>query len=396
MDKININGFQIFLFYNKNKTTYINSYVLSGIYNETKENTGINHLLEHILTNAWKKCINQKCSTYWKSRGVSYNAFTYDSHLNYYTFGLKEYNNEMIDYIVSIICNPSLTETMIENERNVVYNELLSKLSEPHCDLYDTFHKHFFSMEGLTYSNDYKEQIKRLKSFQLSQLKDYFKLYYKNILFSISGDFNKSKMIQYFKTHLPKDNYQKTIPKDIFSYSNQIIHIKDTKLDNYILYIGFPTKHNILIDSTISILKTTLFEYLRTTMKLIYGIHIDKKTNGLGTYVTIYVEVNSENVKELIHEWLNTIDYYKHHLFSDTIIKNYKLNYKLNYLNSMDNTIDISDFYMNQIVNNEKIYSKKEKYKINMDVTAKELRKSMNQIFDFNHMLFIYKSRKSL
>jgi hypothetical protein len=62
----------------------------------------------------------------------------------------------------------------------------------------------------------------------------------------------------------------------------------------------------------------------------------------------------------------------------------------------MDNTIDLSDFYMDQIVNKENLYSKKEKYKINMNITATELMKHMNQIFDFNHMLFIYKSNKPI
>lgn len=400
MDKININGFDVFLFYNKNKTTYINSYILSGMYNETKENTGINHLLEHILTNSWKKCLNHKCSTYWKKRGVSYNAFTYDSHLNYYTFGLKQFNDEMIEYIVSILCNPTLNDTMIENETTSIKNELLSNMSDKYYDIYCTFHKHFFLVEGLKYSNDFKEQLNHLKHFNLSLLKEYLKLYYtpNNIMFSISGDFNKSKMLNYFKSHLPKDTSQKMIiPKHIFSYSNKIIHIQDSKLDNYKIYIGFPTKlepGDIPIDITISILNTILYEHLRTKLKLIYAIDIQKKSSYLGTYIIIRVEVNKENVKQLIHELLKTIDYYKDHLFEKDKIDAYKLNYKLNYLNSMDNTITISDFYMNQYVNKNKlIYSKEEVYKIHTQIKPKDL---LNDIFNLENMLFIYKSRKPL
>jgi len=403
MDKINLNGFDVFLFYNKNKTTYINSYILSGKFNETKKNTGINHLLEHILTNAWKKCLNNKCSSYWRSRGVSYNAFTNDSHLNYYTFGLKQFNDEMIDYIVSIICNPLLNEKMIHNEMNAVKNELLSNINNPYYEIYDTFNKNFFLVEGLKYSNDYKEQLKNLKSFDLNTLKEYLKLYYtpNNIMFSISGDFNKSKMLDYFKSHLPKDNHQKMIiPKTIFSYSNKIIHIKDSKIDNYILYLGFPTNlthSDIQIDATISILKTTLFEHLRTNLKLIYSINLNKLSNYLGTYITVQMEVNYENVKQLIYELLNTIDYYKYNLFSNGFIDNYRLNYKLNYMNLHDNTVNISDLYMDQYINKSKIiYSKEEKYKIYNQITADEMLKIMNKIFNFENMLFIYKSRKSI
>ena len=35
---------------NKSKTTMIESYISSGCINETKENAGISHLLEHVVT----------------------------------------------------------------------------------------------------------------------------------------------------------------------------------------------------------------------------------------------------------------------------------------------------------------------------------------------------------
>ena len=96
----------------------------------------------------------------------------------------------------------------------------------------------------------------------------------------------------------------------------------------------------------------------------------------------------------LVKQLLKTIYYYKDHLFEKDKIDAYKLNYKLNYLNSMDNTITISDFYMNQYVNKNKlIYSKEEVYKIHTQIKPKDL---LNDILNLENMLFIYKSRKPL
>jgi hypothetical protein len=66
-------------------------------------------------------------------------------------------------------------------------------------------------------------------------------------------------------------------------------------------------------------------------------------------------------------------------------------------MNLHDNTVNISDLYMDQYINKSKIiYSKEEKYKIYNQITANEMLKIMNKIFNFENMLFIYKSRKSI
>ena len=117
-----INGYTIFLYPYPNKTTYIEMVTNNGFISETKETSGINHLLEHVLTNAWRKCKDNKCSPYWTTRGVTYNASTSDTLLRYHTFGLRKYTKEMLDYIINITINPKITEKMIENEHTAVEN----------------------------------------------------------------------------------------------------------------------------------------------------------------------------------------------------------------------------------------------------------------------------------
>ena len=52
-----INDYKIILNYNKNaKTTMVQSYVSNGFINENADNAGISHLLEHVVTEGWKKC----------------------------------------------------------------------------------------------------------------------------------------------------------------------------------------------------------------------------------------------------------------------------------------------------------------------------------------------------
>ena len=55
---------------------------------------------------------------------------------------------------------------MIENEHTAVENELLREANKRDAPLYDTFHKHFFVLDGLRYAYDWKQQIDNLKTIK--------------------------------------------------------------------------------------------------------------------------------------------------------------------------------------------------------------------------------------
>ena len=107
---IKINDFQIVLNKNKkSKTTMVEAYISNGFIHENKENAGITHLLEHIITESWKKCGSKGCTNYWKKKGVLTNASTGQTNTQYYMHGLSEYTDEMVDYITSICTFPIIT-----------------------------------------------------------------------------------------------------------------------------------------------------------------------------------------------------------------------------------------------------------------------------------------------
>ena len=81
---VEINDFKIIL--NKDptsKTTMVESYISSGFINENFENAGISHLLEHVVTEGWKKCGKKGCQAYWKKKGVLTNASTGQTTIQY-------------------------------------------------------------------------------------------------------------------------------------------------------------------------------------------------------------------------------------------------------------------------------------------------------------------------
>ena len=166
---IEINDFKIILNNDPNsKTTMVESYISSGFINENIENAGISHLLEHVVTEGWKKCGKKGCQAYWKKKGVLTNASTGQTTIQYYMHGLKEYAIEMIDYIVSISINPEITKSRMDKEIKAVHNELMIHAAHPQMGLYNLLNKMLFRIEGLVVQDDMPLQIKNLKNLLLN------------------------------------------------------------------------------------------------------------------------------------------------------------------------------------------------------------------------------------
>ena len=174
---------------------YVQSYIMSGRMNEDQSNSGISHLLEHVLTESWKKC-KDDCAKYWGKKGIITNASTGDSTINYYVEGLGKNYKEIIEYIVKITTDPYFKKTRIDVEKKAVKEELSRELNDPGWRIADKISKIYFSHPGLANGNNVPLQIKNLDKLNYDNLKDYCQRIYtaKNILFVIAGNFEKNKI----------------------------------------------------------------------------------------------------------------------------------------------------------------------------------------------------------
>ena len=241
---IDINDFKIILNHNPNsKTTMIESFISSGFINENKENAGISHLLEHLVCDGWKKCGSKGCQAYWKKRGVLTNASTGQTTIQYYMHGLKQFDLEMLDYIISISINPELSKSRMNKEIKAVQNELMIHSNHPNMGLYNIINGMLFRIEGLIYQDDMPLQLKNLKKFNIPMLKSWCNRFYGsgNMIFVISGNFSKSKCINLLKKKLTKARPIKVIPKysDIFKPGIEVKYLKNTQVDNTTIAFAF-------------------------------------------------------------------------------------------------------------------------------------------------------------
>ena len=288
-----IHGYNFFFVYKPCKTLHIEAIIHSGFINETKQTSGLNHLLEHTIVSAWKKC-GESCTTYWDNEGAFVNATTDESVMSYFVKGIKEDESKMVEYISTIITNPSFHSSVLEREKKAVQVELLEAMNRPNTQVYDTFHKHFFSVEGLQYSEDCLLQLKNLKHLTLSTLKNAYEQFHaSNCLFIVYGDYSNAPAL--FKKYLKPCLKKPLPPISCFSFKHDIIHIPFQK-ESVTIYLGFPSKEVTIFDEYIELmLHNLLFNDLRTIHKLIYGLTVNVKSSRCGTVVTIELDTAYEN-----------------------------------------------------------------------------------------------------
>ena len=396
-----INDFQIVLNRNpQSKTTMVEAYISNGFIHETKENAGITHLLEHIITESWKKCGTKGCTNYWKKKGVLTNASTGQTNTQYYMHGLAEYTNEMVDYITSICTFPIITSARTKKEKKAVHNELLMHQTYPANPLYNLMNSILFRPEGLVVQDDTKLQIKNLDNITVPHLKKWFHKFYGagNIIFVISGNFSKKKILNIIKNKLSKVSPIRIIPKynDIFTVGNQIKFLKNNSIENSTIMFSF---HSQLYQKDMEIfyidffkefigsgITSLIMEELREKKQLIYNVGLDNYTTPYGTYITLEISCKNKDIEEVVKGTLKILKKLANGKFKTEYLSYVKQAYMVEHYETCLNNSYLSGFFGEQYIN--QIYNFEEKPVI---LTFDQVAKSILKISKPNFVLFVKK-----
>lgn len=400
----NINNSKVMLIDNPNKNFYVHSYIKSGFIDETENNLGISHLIEHVVLESWNQCKNDSCMEFLSKKGINMNGTTDLRLIHYYVYGLIEDLNTMLNYIIDVTVNPKFPDKIINKEKEAVTNELLNYLNDKSSKLHNIFNQNFFNIFGLQNFDNHELQIKNLKNLQSSDLINYYKKQLSsNIYFIIAGKFNKkleSYILNLLYNRLPKIN--NTFSKNIncFSYKNEIIYINDPTYTMTEILMGipcdiYPVKMNrILIDFTLNLLNNILLNYLRIKKELIYGISIKYKFSNSGTSIFILVNTKNENATEVYKKIINIINYYKKNNVENDILNGIKKKYIVKSNNLNINTL--INFYSKQLISNLEHYSYNNFVNLINKMNVNIVKIIINKLFNFNKLLTVYMSNKKM
>lgn len=406
----NINGFQILLLQSNINNIIVKSYIDTGYIHETIDNLGINHLIEHVLVNSNSQCKND-CITEMNKKGIIMNASTGLNMINYYTMGIHSDLNKMINFIVETTLDiNNINDNIIEKEKKAVLNELLTSSNNSLMPLWNNLFKNAYKYPGLKNFFNYKQQIDNLKVLNKEKLKEFYQKYYNNIIFVVSGNFDKDNVLNIFNNLLKNKKIEKFSPvsnsiSNCFTMEKCAYYIKNNNMKNTTIMICFPSiientiSNNMLLDITIKYIKNKCMDTLRAKENLIYGINIEPTMNYCGTSILVTINVSNEKAKKTLDKFINIIKecFSKIDLeFLEGIRKNHT--FSVNRNNTDEKIAYYENMYINKLFNKceDKLCEIEEYSNKYLNVKDTDIRKLIPTLFNLDKMVLVYSSSVSM
>ncbi|MFQ6617539.1 MAG: M16 family metallopeptidase [Fidelibacterota bacterium] len=369
----------------------IGVWILAGTRDESANNNGISHFIEHMVFKGTKTRTAYNVAHYLESLGGSLNAFTGKELTCYYAKILDEHLEEAVDIISDIILNPRFDKNDIEKEKKVVVDEIKELEDTPGDLIHDFFFKNIYPDNPLGFSILGSE--KNIWNFSKDHLLDYKRSNYTTdrIIISAAGNLvhtNLIKLIEkYFDISLSNGSRRITPPLPIKKISDVI----ESSISQVHICIGarsFPfsdgRRFQLLVLNTIlgGGMSSRLFQNIREKYGLAYSIYsfadFFMDTGIIGVYVSTE-KGKEKSVIELINGEFENL---KNDLVSDDEMKSAKAQLKGGLILSLENMHNRMNRMAKMEIYLQRFYTIDEIIKYIDMVTKEQLIKLADLLFD--------------
>lgn len=303
---------------------YVNSisvglWIGNGSRNETIENNGISHFIEHMLFKGTSNRTAKQIAEEIEDVGGQINAFTGKESTCYYIKALDSHLELSLEILSDMLFNSAFSVEDIEKEKSVVIEEINMNEDSPEDVLSDLHCKAIWDKDSLSYP--ILGSIQNVKAFTREQIIKYVKSYYipENSVISICGKFDMKtieKLVSKYFGNWDSDNKKVTTYTTPRIINNSLYKIKSIEQLHMSLGIqGLPVGDDniytlLLINNILGGgVSSLLFQKIREDNGLCYSIYsyiTSFKNTGV---VNIYTSLNSNfapDALNLINEELNS------------------------------------------------------------------------------------------
>ena len=304
-----------------NPIVIIDTWIKTGSINETDENNGVAHFLEHLFFKGTAKHPAKEFDTILESKGAVTNAATSKDFTHYYILIPSNHFELALDLHSDMLLNPLIPRKELEKERKVVIEEIAKNKDKPTNILYNNMVAGFYNI------HPYKRQVigtkEIIETISREQILDFYHKWYtpENMTTVIIGDVDTQKALNLVKEKFNKPiNTDKKKKKEQYKMdkkpTEQTQKSADLKVETNYLLIGFKGvdsiehKDSYALDVLATILgdgkSSRLYKNLKEKKQLvhsIYSTHSSMKEDSLFYITANYVNNDIEKIKtEIFNE----------------------------------------------------------------------------------------------
>ncbi len=339
----------------------VNIWYKVGSAYETKGKTGLAHLFEHMMFQGSENVPKEMHFRYIQEAGGTLNGSTSTDKTNYYEKLPSNYlelalwlESDRMGYFL-----PALTQSKLENQKDVVKNERLERYdNQPYGLAWELINTNLYP-ENHPYSWSTIGFLKDIEGYTLDDVKNFFKKYYapNNACLVVAGDFEKQNALElienYFGTIKPFESNHKPESKKITLSKNIIVEHKDNvQLDR--IYLAW---HSDLIfgedDSSLEVAADILTgsKNSRLYKKLVFDLQIAQDVTAFqysgkfgGQFMIISTAQPGTDLNELKKIILEEVHKISSEDVSESELEKSKNGIKAQFVFAMQNLDTVADY----------------------------------------------------
>ena len=288
-----------------------------GSINESREQKGYAHFIEHILFKGTAVRSTSEIAKAFDRIGSNINAFTEKDVTCFYCTFPSRHLYYVLDILMDMIFNPLFDKKEIEKEKNVIISEIGEYEDTPEEDSFDIFMEKMWPDSSLgwkiTGNSEDIENISR-DSIYSYYLDNYIQ---DNLVISVSGCIDEKEIEDFFNKNLPSSRTpanRKNIYTHKKKYSFDIIP-EDTRQVQ--IYTGIDIKtpeemeiyYHFLIFSTLAgeSMSSRFYQKLREDSGLCYSVYSFRSFYSDISMWNIYANTVPENSEKLIEQLIKEL-----------------------------------------------------------------------------------------
>ena len=328
------------------RSVAIGVWIGTGSRNETLDNNGISHFLEHMFFKGTKTRSALEIAEAFDSIGGQVNAFTSKEYTCYYAKVLDNHASFALEVLADMFFNSTFEEEELIKEKNVVYEEIKMYEDTPDDIVHDLLSKAIYENHSLGYPILGTEET--LATFSSQLLKEYVHNMYtpERVVISIAGNIEETfiKEVEKFFGSYEGGKREKMESTPIF-HMNQIARKKDTEQAHLCLgFEGLQTGHNdiyslIILNNILGgSMSSRLFQEVREKRGLSYSVfsyHSAFEDTGI---VTVYGGTGAKQLDLLYETIQETLDVLKRDGITERELLNSKEQLKGSLMLSLEST----------------------------------------------------------
>jgi len=291
------------------RSVSIGVWLTRGSRHESEPQSGIAHVVEHMLFKGTTTRTAEDIAQEIDSIGGQLDAFTAKEYASYYIKVLDEHLSTAVDLLSDIVMNPRFEQEDLEREKKVILEEIKMVEDTPDDLVHELFTQHFW--EGHALGRPILGSKETVESFTPAILRDYFGTAYvaPNLIVAAAGNIDHAhvrELVERAFATLPatRKAFDDSAPRVV----PQVI-VRSKELEQSHVCLGtnsYPQNHD---DRYVSYIMNTvlggsmssrLFQNVREKRGLAYAVF-----SGLSAYrdagnITIYAGCANEAVPEVV------------------------------------------------------------------------------------------------